>query len=309
MNKILVTGSMGQIGSELILKLRKKYGQENVIASDIRDSTNPSLAPFEKLDVLDYNNLENIVTKYDITKTYHLAAILSANGENNPQLCWNINMNGLVNVLEVARIHKLKQIITPSSIAAFGPETPKDNVPQETILLPKTIYGVTKVAGELLCDYYVKKFAMDIRGVRYPGLISSKTLPGGGTTDYAVDIFYKAVEGKKYTCFLKENTRLPMMYMDDAIRGTIELADANLEDLDYYSNYNFAATSFSCSELAAEIKKYYPDFEIEYDPDFRQEIADSWPRSIDDSVAKRDWKWKAEFDLEKITKTMIEDLR
>ncbi len=309
MNKILVTGSMGQIGSELILKLRKKYGQENVIASDIRDSTNPSLAPFEKLDVLDYNNLENIVTKYDITKIYHLAAILSANGENNPQLCWNINMNGLVNVLEVARIHKLKQIITPSSIAAFGPETPKDNVPQETILLPKTIYGVTKVAGELLCDYYVKKFAMDIRGVRYPGLISSKTLPGGGTTDYAVDIFYKAVEGKKYTCFLKEDTTLPMMYMDDAIRGTIELADANLEDLDYYSNYNFAATSFSCSELAAEIKKYYPDFEIEYDPDFRQEIADSWPRSIDDSVAKRDWKWKAEFDLEKITKTMIEDLR
>tara|TARA_B110000259_G_scaffold188366_1_gene246788 strand:+ start:26881 stop:27810 length:930 start_codon:yes stop_codon:yes gene_type:complete len=309
MNKILVTGSMGQIGSELILKLRKKYGQENVIASDIRDSTNPSLAPFEKLDVLDYNNLENIVTKYDITKIYHLAAILSANGENNPQLCWNINMNGLVNVLEVARIHKLKQIITPSSIAAFGPETPKDNVPQETILLPKTIYGVTKVAGELLCDYYVKKFAMDIRGVRYPGLISSKTLPGGGTTDYAVDIFYKAVEGKKYTCFLKEDTTLPMMYMDDAIRGTIELADANLEDLDYYSNYNFAATSFSCSELAAEIKKYYPDFEIEYDPDFRQQIADSWPRSIDDSVAKRDWKWKAEFDLEKITKTMIEDLR
>ncbi|MFT5795171.1 MAG: threonine 3-dehydrogenase [Ulvibacter sp.] len=309
MNKILVTGSMGQIGSELILKLRKKYGQENVVASDIRDSTNSSLAPFEKLDVLDYNNLENIVTKYDITKIYHLAAILSANGENNPQLCWNINMNGLVNILEVARIHKLKQIITPSSIAAFGPETPKDNVPQETILLPKTIYGVTKVAGELLCDYYVKKFAMDIRGVRYPGLISSKTLPGGGTTDYAVDIFYKAVEGKKYTCFLKEDTILPMMYMDDAIRGTIELADANLEDLNYYSNYNFAAASFSCSELAEEIKKYYPDFEIEYDPDFRQQIADSWPKSIDDSVAKKDWKWKAEFDLAKITKTMIEDLR
>ena len=218
-------------------------------------------------------------------------------------------MNGLANILEIARINKLKQIITPSSIAAFGPETPKDNVPQETILLPKTIYGVTKVAGELLCDYYVKKFGMDIRGVRYPGLISSKTLPGGGTTDYAVDIFYKAVERKKYTCFLKENTVLPMMYMDDAIKGTIELAEANFEDLNYYSNYNFAAVSFSCKEVVQEIKKHYPNFEIEYKPDFRQEIADSWPRSIDDSIAKKDWGWQAEFDLTKITKTMINDLK
>ena len=278
MDKILVTGSLGQIGSELVLKLREKHGQENVIASDVRDLEDLSFIPFEKLDVLNYNNIENIVTKYKITKIYHLAAILSANGENNPQLCWNINMNGLVNILEIARIHKLKQIITPSSIAAFGPETPKDNVPQETILLPKTIYGVTKVAGELLCDYYVKKFNMDIRGIRYPGLISSKTLPGGGTTDYAVDIFYKAVASKKYSCFLKEDTILPMMYMDDAIRGTIELAEANFEDLTYYSNYNFAAVSFSCEEIATEIKKHYPDFEIEYKPDFRQKIADSWPR-------------------------------
>jgi nucleoside-diphosphate-sugar epimerase len=308
MDKILVTGSLGQIGSELVLKLREKHGQENVIASDVRDLEDLSFIPFEKLDVLNYNNIENIVTKYKITKIYHLAAILSANGENNPQLCWNINMNGLVNILEIARIHKLKQIITPSSIAAFGPETPKDNVPQETILLPKTIYGVTKVAGELLCDYYVKKFNMDIRGIRYPGLISSKTLPGGGTTDYAVDIFYKAVASKKYSCFLKEDTILPMMYMDDAIRGTIELAEANFEDLTYYSNYNFAAVSFSCEEIATEIKKHYPDFEIEYKPDFRQKIADSWPRSIDDSVAKKDWGWKAEFDLKKITQTMINDL-
>ncbi|MDA7705596.1 NAD-dependent epimerase/dehydratase family protein [Rickettsiales bacterium] len=308
MDKILVTGSLGQIGSELVLKLREKHGKDNVIASDVRDLKDQSFAPFEKLDVLDYNNIENIVKKYQITKIYHLAAILSANGENNPQLCWKINMDGLVNILEIARIHKLKQIITPSSIAAFGPETPKDNVPQETILLPKTIYGVTKVAGELLCDYYVKKFGMDIRGIRYPGLISSKTLPGGGTTDYAVDIFYKAVAGEKYNCFLKEDTILPMMYMDDAIRGTIELAEADFKDLSYYSNYNFAAVSFSCQEVAKEIKKHYPDFEIEYKPDFRQQIADSWPRSIDDAIAKKDWGWKAEFDLAKITKTMINDL-
>ena len=309
MDKILVTGSLGQIGSELVLKLREKHGKENIIASDVRDLEDQSFLPFEKLDVLNYQSIENIVKKYQITKIYHLAAILSANGENNPQLCWDINMNGLANILEIARINKLKQIITPSSIAAFGPETPKDNVPQETILLPKTIYGVTKVAGELLCDYYVKKFGMDIRGVRYPGLISSKTLPGGGTTDYAVDIFYKAVERKKYTCFLKENTVLPMMYMDDAIKGTIELAEANFKDLNYYSNYNFAAVSFSCKEVAQEIKKHYPNFEIEYKPDFRQEIADSWPRSIDDSIAKKDWGWQAEFDLTKITKTMINDLK
>ena len=309
MDKILVTGSLGQIGSELVLKLREKYGRENIIASDVKNLEDQSFMPFEKLDVLDYQNIENIVKKYQITKIYHLAAILSANGENNPQLCWNINMNGLVNILEIARIHNLKQIITPSSIAAFGPETPKDNVPQETILLPKTIYGITKVAGELLCDYYVKKFNMDIRGIRYPGLISSKTLPGGGTTDYAVDIFYKAVEGKKYTCFLKEDTILPMMYMDDAIKGTIDLAEANFEDLNYFSNYNFAAVSFSCKDIANEIKKHYPNFEIEYKPDFRQKIADSWPRSIDDSVAKEDWGWQAEFDLEKITETMIKDLK
>ncbi len=254
MDKILVTGSLGQIGSELVLKLREKHGQENVIASDVRDLEDLSFIPFEKLDVLNYNNIENIVTKYKITKIYHLATILSANGENNPQLCWNINMNGLVNILEIARIHKLKQIITPSSIAAFGPETPKDNVPQETILLPKTIYGVTKVAGELLCDYYVKKFNMDIRGIRYPGLISSKTLPGGGTTDYAVDIFYKAVASKKYSCFLKEDTILPMMYMDDAIRGTIELAEANFEDLTYYSNYNFLLLVFHVKKLLLKLK-------------------------------------------------------
>jgi nucleoside-diphosphate-sugar epimerase len=309
MDKILVTGSLGQIGSELVLKLREKYGTENIIASDVRDLQDQSFQPFEKLDVLDYNNIENIIKKYQITKIYHLAAILSANGENNPQLCWNINMNGLVNILEIARIYKIKQIITPSSIAAFGPETPKYDVPQETILLPKTIYGVTKVAGELLCDYYVKKFGMDIRGIRYPGLISSKTLPGGGTTDYAVDIFYKAVEGKKYTCFLNENTILPMMYMDDAIRGTIELAEANFEDLTYYSNYNFAAVSFSCKEVAEEIKKHYPNFDIEYKPDFRQQIADSWPRSIDDKIAQKDWGWKAEFDLAKIAETMIKDLK
>jgi threonine 3-dehydrogenase len=309
MNKILITGALGQIGSELSLKLKQKYGEENVISSDIRDCDNTELYPFEKLDILDYKNIERVVKKHKIDIIYHLAAILSANGENNPQLCWNINMNGLTNILEIARIYKLKQIITPSSIAAFGPETPKENVPQETLLFPKTIYGVTKVAGELLCDYYVKKFNMDIRGVRYPGLISSKTLPGGGTTDYAVDIFYKAVEGKTYECFLEKDTILPMMYMEDAIRGTIELSEAKFKNLKYHSNFNFAGVSFSCEDLANEIKKHIPDFKIEYKADFRQKIADSWPKSIDDSIARENWGWKHEYDIKKITEKMISDLR
>ena len=309
MKKILVTGALGQIGSELVDSLREKYGKENVVASDVRDAASSDFYPFEVLDILKRQELEAVVEKHEINVIYHLAAILSANGENNPGLCWDVNMNGLYNILEVSRLNEIKQIITPSSIAVFGAGIPRDGVMQEVALLPSTMYGVTKVAGELLCDYYVRKFKMDIRGLRYPGLISSKTLPGGGVTDYAVDIFYKAVGGEKYECFLSEDTTLPMMYMDDAIRGTIELSEADFDSLDHYSNFNFAGISFTCSELAREIKKHVPDFEVEYKPDFRQDIADSWPKSIDDREARRQWDWKHEYDLAKMTEVMLSALR
>ena len=308
MKKILVTGAIGQIGSELVLALRQKYGANNVIASDLRNSDDNNFEPFEILDVLDKRGLENIVKKHNINIIYHLAAILSAAGEKNPQLCWDVNMNGLYNILEVAREFNLKQIICPSSIAVFGPETPRQNTPQETILLPKTIYGLTKVSGELLCEYYVAKFGIDIRGIRYPGLISYKTLPGGGTTDYAVEIFYEAIKHKKYTCFLEAKTILPMMYMPDAIRGTIDLSEADASTLKHHCNFNFAGVSFSCEEIAAEIKKHIPEFEIQYKPDFRQNIANSWPQSIDDSSSKNEWGWKPEYDLAKITADMIKQL-
>ncbi len=306
--KILVTGALGQIGSELTLALKNIYGDNNVIASDIINNDQIEFAPYENLNVLDIKAISNIVKKYDIKIIYHLAAILSANGEKNHNLCWNVNMTGLHNILEVARLENLKQVICPSSIAVFGPETPKDNTPQQSILLPKTMYGLTKVAGELLCDYYVQKFNLDVRGLRYPGLISHKTLPGGGTTDYAVEIFYEAIKNKHYNCFLDAKTILPMMYIDDAIRGTIELSQADFSKLQNHANFNFAGISFSCEELAAEIKKHIPDFTIEYNPDFRQEIANSWPRSIDDSASKNQWKWQAKYDLAKMTKTMIENL-
>jgi nucleoside-diphosphate-sugar epimerase len=308
MKKILVTGALGQIGSELVFELRKKYGNENVVASDVRINEDQNFVPFEIIDVLDKHAIREIIVKHNIDTIYHLAAILSANGEKNPHLCWNINMNGLYNILEVATELKLTRVICPSSIAVFGPETPKDNTPQETILLPRTMYGVTKVAGELLCEYYVQKFGLDVRGTRYPGLISSKTLPGGGTTDYAVEIFYEAIKHKKYNCFVSKETVLPMMYMPDAIRGTIALAEADLSSLDHHSNFNFAGMSFSCEELANSIKKYIPEFEIEYNPDFRQKIADTWPKSIDDSSAQKEWGWKPEFDLDKMTKDMLDKI-
>lgn len=310
MKKILVTGAIGQIGSELVLALREKFGSENVVASDLREPANVAeFLPFEILDVLDKRGLENVVKKHNIDVIYHLAAILSAAGEKNPHLCWDVNMNGLYNVLEVARELNLKQIICPSSIAVFGPETPRQNTPQETIILPKTMYGLTKAAGELLCEYYVAKFGVDVRGIRYPGLISYKTLPGGGTTDYAVEIFYEAIKHKKYTCFLAEDTILPMMYMPDAIRGTIDLADADFKTLKHHCNFNFAGMSFSCTEIAAEIKKHIPEFTIEYKPDFRQNIANSWPQSIDDSSSKSEWNWKPEYDLARMVSDMIEKLR
>ena len=308
--KILITGALGQIGSELTAVLKKIYGEKNIITSDIRDGKiAEEFLPYENLNVLDRSRLAEIVKKHDIKIIYHLAAILSAAGEKNPSLCFDINMIGLQNVLQVARELGVKQVICPSSIAVFGPETPRDNTPQQTIILPKTMYGLTKAAGELLCDYYVAKFGLDIRGLRYPGLISYKTLPGGGTTDYAVEIFYEALKKNSYTCFLKADTILPMMYMPDAIRGTIQLAETDFSKLKNHSNFNFAGVSFSCAELANEIKKHLPNFEISYAPDFRQKIADSWPQSIDDSAAREQWGWKAEFGLGKMAEDMIKNLR
>lgn len=306
---ILITGALGQIGCELTSALRSIYGHDQVIASDILNKVAPEYAPYENLDVLNSSSIAQIVKKHSVTTIYHLAAILSAAGEKNPQLCWNVNINGLYNILEVARELGVKQIICPSSIAVFGPETPKENTPQETIILPKTMYGLTKASGELLCEYYVKKFSLDIRGLRYPGLISYKTLPGGGTTDYAVEIFYEAIKNGKYNCFLEKDTVLPMMYMPDAIRGTVELANADSSRLKNHVDFNFASMSFSCGQLADEIKKHIPDFEISYNPDFRQTIANSWPRSIDDSAAKEQWGWQQKYDISLMVADMINNLK
>ncbi len=308
--KILITGALGQIGSELSSSLKKIYGNDSVITSDLKkNNIADEFQPYEIVDILDKNQLFAIITKHKINTIYHLGAILSATGEKNPQLCFDVNMIGLYNVLEVSRELKIQQIICPSSIAVFGPETPRINTPQQTIIMPKTMYGLTKASGELLCEYYVKKYNMDIRGLRYPGLISYKALPGGGTTDYAVEIFYEALQKNYYQCFLKENTTLPMMYMADAIRGTIELSEANYSKLKNHSNFNFAGISFSCQQLANEIQKHLPQFTIKYVPDFRQQIADSWPESIDDSEAKIQWGWKPEFDLAKMTNEMLTNLK
>lgn len=309
MKKILVTGALGQIGSDLLISLKEKYGSQNVIASDLAQEPHSiESTPYEKLNVLDQNKIEQVIQKHQITVVYHLAAILSAAGEKNPQLCWDVNINGLYNILEAARKCNVKQIICPISIAVFGPETPRQNTPQETIILPKTMYGLSKAAGELLCDYYVAKYGMDIRGIRYPGLISYKAPPGGGTTDYAVEIFYYAIKGKPYTCFLSPETVLPMMYMPDAIRGTLELSEAPFEKLKHHSNFNFAAISFSCAELVKEIQKHLPDFKVQYEPDHRQKIADSWPQSINDHSSKVEWGWKPEYDLSRMVKDMLENL-
>lgn len=308
--KILITGALGQIGTELTLELKRIYGEKNVVTSDIKtDKISDKYLPYESVDILNKAQLAAAVKKHDITVIYHLAAILSAVGEKHPNLCWDVNMTGLHNILEVARELNVKQVICPSSIAAFGPETPRDNTPQQTILLPKTMYGLTKVAGELLCDYYVAKFGLDIRGVRYPGLISYKAPPGGGTTDYAVEIFYEAIKKQSYECFLSKETVLPMMYMPDAIRGTIQLAETDFGKLKNHSDFNFAGISFSCADLAAEITKHIPDFKINYKPDFRQAIANTWPRSIDDSASREQWGWKVEYNLEKMTADMLKNLR
>jgi len=311
MKKILVTGSVGQIGSELTLALRKKYGNDNVIACGRKTKPRETLlnsGPFEFIDITQKETIENVVKKYDIDTIYNMAAILSAVGEEKPLLCWNVNINGMYNILEIARECKMTRVFVPSSIAAFGPETPRDNTPQETVLKPKTMYGVTKVAGELLGDYYFKRFNLDIRGVRYPGIISSETLPGGGTTDYAVEIFYEAIKNKKYKCFVKEDTVLPMMYMPDCIKGTIDLMEADISKLKHHCDFNMASMSFSAGELADEIKKYIPEFKCEFKPDFRQAIADSWPKSIDDNAARVEWGWNPSYNIESMTEDMLEKL-
>lgn len=311
MKRIMVTGAVGQIGSELTMALRKKYGNDNVLATGHKTQPKPELrssGPFEFINVSQKETVEGVVKKYKIDTIYHMSAILSAVGEKNPQLAWDVNMNGTYNILEVAREHNLVRVFVPSSIAAFGPETPRDNTPQETILRPKTMYGVTKVAGELLCDYYVKRFNLDVRGCRYPGIISYETLPGGGTTDYAVAIFFEAVKNKKYTCYLREDTRLPMMYMPDCLKATLDLMDADSSKLKHHNDFNVTAMSFSAGELAAEIKKHIPEFTCDYKPDFRQAIADSWPKSLDDSAAREEWGWKPYYDLAKMAGDMIQVL-
>lgn len=311
MKKILVTGSVGQIGSELVPALRAKYGNENVIATGYKTMPGESFrnaGPFEIVDVMDKDSLRVIIEKYDIDTIYHLVSVLSAMGEKNPNLAWDVNMITLKNVLDLAKEYEFSRVFWASSIAAFGPSTPKDNTPQLTVMDPNTMYGLTKVAGELLCNYYFVKHGVDVRSLRYPGIISYKTLPGGGTTDYAVEIFYEALKNRKYACFLKEDATLPMMHMPDAIKATIDIMQAEPSKIKTRTSYNLAAVSFSPKEIAEEIKKHIPEFECTYEPDFRQKIAESWPKVIDDSSARNDWGWKHEFGLAEMTKDMLEKL-
>ncbi len=312
MSKILVTGAVGQIGSELTVALRERYGSENVIAAGHHTPPSPALrdaGPFEFIDVTRKQDIEAVVDRHGIDVIYHMAAILSAVGEARPYLCWDVNINGLYNVLEIARERNLARVFCPSSIAAFGPDTPRNNTPQETILRPTTMYGVTKVSGELLCDYYFHRFGVDVRGVRYPGIISNVTPPGGGTTDYAVEIYYEAIRRQRYSCFVREDTVLPMMYMPDCIKGTIDLMEADLSRLKHHADFNMAGMSFSAGELAASIKKHMPEFTVVYEPDpVKQAIADSWPRSIDDSAARQEWGWQPAYDLDAMTVDMLREL-
>jgi len=309
--KILVIGASGQIGVELTLALRKIYGNANVVASDLREENDllKGTGPYVSLDIMNKEMLHVQVIRQNVTQVYLLAAILSATGEKNPNLAWNLNMQGLLNVLDIAKEEHLHKVYWPSSIAVFGPTSPKVNCPQQTIIEPTTVYGISKYAGEFWCNYYHQRYGVDIRSIRYPGLISYKSAPGGGTTDYAIEIFQEALEEKKYECFLDKDTYLPMMYMPDAIRGTIELMEAPAEKISVRTSYNLSSMSFSPEQLATEIKNFIPDFSISYKPDYRQAIADSWPQSIDDSTARNDWNWKHEYDLLKMTKDMLENLR
>ncbi|MFA5312296.1 MAG: NAD-dependent epimerase/dehydratase family protein [Methanomassiliicoccales archaeon] len=309
--KVLVTGATGQIGSELIPELRRRYGRKNVVAVGHRRRPSEDLlssGPYEEVDLMDEAAVSDVLKRYEINTVYHLAAILSAVGEKDPRTAWNVNMVSLTNMLESARKNDVRRMFWPSSIAVFGPTSPRTNTPQDTVLLPTSMYGVTKVAGELLCNYYATKYGLDVRSVRFPGIISSETLPGGGTTDYAVEMFYEAIRQGRYRCFLRKDTTLPMMYQPDCIRSAIGIMEAPKEKIRRHDGYNVAGMSFSAGELVEEIRKYIPSLEVTYAPDQRQEIADSWPMSMDDSVARRDWDWRPDHDLASMTKDMIEKL-
>ena len=308
--KILVIGASGQIGVELTLALRKIYSNANVVASDLREENDllKGTGPYVSLDVMNKEMLHVQVIRQNVTQIYLLAAILSATGEKNPNLAWSLNMQSLLNVLDIAKEEKIHKVYWPSSIAVFGPTSPKKNCPQQTVIEPITVYGISKYAGEFWCNYYHQRWGLDVRSIRYPGLISYKSAPGGGTTDYAVEIFHEALEEKSYECFLEPDTYLPMMYMPDAIKATLELMEAPEEKIKIRTSYNIAGMSFSPKEIAAEIKKHIPEFEITYKPDYRQQIANSWPQSIDDSVARNDWGWKEDYDLAEMTKDMLENL-
>jgi len=307
---ILILGACGQIGTELTFALRDRYGNDQVVASDIREGSESLMnsGPFELLDATNYEAIEDVVMYHEIEEVYLMAAMLSATSEKFPERAWNLNMNSLFNVLNLAKERKIEKIFWPSSIAVFGPNSPKDNTPQSTVMEPSTVYGISKQSGERWCSYYYHKFGVDIRSVRYPGLISWKTLPGGGTTDYAIEIFHEALNKGSYTCFLKEDAKLPMMFMDDAIRATIKLMDCEPGQLTVRSSYNLSAMSFSPADISASIKKQIPNFRISYSPDFRQAIAETWPRSIDDTKAKEDWGWEPQFNLENTTAEMLKNL-
>lgn len=308
---ILVLGASGQIGTELTQKLREVYGETNVIASDIREGNAEMMAsgPFEIIDATCKETILSVVQKYNVNQVYLLAAMLSATAEKFPQKAWDLNMSSLLAVLDLAKEKHIQQVYWPSSIAVFGSSTPKNNTPQQTIMEPSTVYGISKISGEFWCNYYHQKYGVDVRSIRYPGIISWKTKPGGGTTDYAVDIYFKAIEDKKYECFLSENTRLPMMYMPDAVNATIQLMQEKSENIKIRTSYNLSAIDFTPKEIAAEIQKHVPDFQITYNPDFRQAIADSWPSSINDDHARKDWNWKHNFDLETMTKDILKNLK
>lgn len=304
---ILVLGAGGQVGSELVETLRAKHGNDKVLATDVRELENQN-GPFEVLNALDKEKLHDVVERYKIEEVYHLVALLSATAEKNPEFGWKLNMETLFTVLDLAKDKKIKKVFWPSSIAVFGPNTPRQETPQHTVTDPSTVYGISKLAGERWCEYYAKNYGVDVRSIRYPGLIGYKSLPGGGTTDYAVDIYHKALSNGEYECFLQKGTYLPMMYMEDAIRATVELMEAPAENVKIRSSYNLGGISFAPEEIAEEIKKHIPEFSISYAPDFRQKIAESWPASIDDSAAKEDWGWKLEYDMAKMTEDMLKNL-